>query len=79
MNPATRTISFFFAYREAHLGAVHELGLTPGDMKAFMILQPDEAKSMGALAEEWACDASNARGWSTASRTRVRRATREGR
>jgi DNA-binding MarR family transcriptional regulator len=56
----TTLIGFFFAYREAHLGAVHELGLTPGDMKAFMILQPDEPKSMGALAEQWACDASNA-------------------
>ena len=56
----TSLIGFFFAYREAHMGAIHELGLTPGDMKAFMILQPDEPQAMGALAEQWACDASNA-------------------
>ena len=34
------------------------LGLTPGHMKALLTLDPDEAKPMGALAQQFACDAS---------------------
>jgi DNA-binding MarR family transcriptional regulator len=55
----TSLIGFFIAYKDAHLEAIHDVGLTPGDMKAFMSLEPDQPRAMGALAELWACDASN--------------------
>jgi DNA-binding MarR family transcriptional regulator len=34
-------------------------GLTPGDMRALAVLDPDEPRPMGALAEACQCDASN--------------------
>jgi DNA-binding MarR family transcriptional regulator len=37
---------------------LQELGLTPGHMKALLALDPDEPKPMGALAQQFACDAS---------------------
>jgi DNA-binding MarR family transcriptional regulator len=52
-------LAFLLASSDEHRRAVDELGLTPGDMKAFLVLQPDEPKSMGELAGTWACDASN--------------------
>src|SRR6185369_15526032 len=49
----------FCRARYAHqLAAVGELGLTPGDLKALMWLDPDEPRSMRALAEHWGSDAS---------------------
>jgi DNA-binding MarR family transcriptional regulator len=35
-----------------------EMGLTPGHMKALMVLQPGELRPMGALADAMGCDAS---------------------
>jgi DNA-binding MarR family transcriptional regulator len=35
-------------------------GLTPNDARALSSLDPEEGRSMRALAEEWECDASNA-------------------
>jgi DNA-binding MarR family transcriptional regulator len=52
-------VGFFIAHREEHMRKVHELGLTPGDMKAFLVLDTDEPRAMGELAESWGCDASN--------------------
>jgi DNA-binding MarR family transcriptional regulator len=45
-----------------HFGAglLREHGLTPGHLKALLALQPDAPRSMGALAETLACDASMA-------------------
>jgi DNA-binding MarR family transcriptional regulator len=53
-------VGFHFAHREQVLRAVQSLGLTPGDLKALLVLQPDEPQPMGALAQYWDCDASNA-------------------
>jgi DNA-binding MarR family transcriptional regulator len=36
----------------------HDLGLTPGHVKALLILDPDEPQTMGALAQSFSCDAS---------------------
>jgi DNA-binding MarR family transcriptional regulator len=38
--------------------AARELGLTPGHVKALGVLDPDEPKPMGALADALVCDAS---------------------
>lgn len=35
-------------------------GLTPNDMRGLMSLDPESGRPMSELAEEWACDASNA-------------------
>lgn len=43
--------------RNASLG---RRGLTPNDSRALMTLDPHEGRPMGALAEAWECDASNA-------------------
>lgn len=37
---------------------LHDLGLTPGHMKALLMLDPDEPRPMGSLAQQFACDAS---------------------
>jgi DNA-binding MarR family transcriptional regulator len=34
------------------------LGLTPGHVKALLVLDPDEPQAMGTLAQNFACDAS---------------------
>jgi DNA-binding MarR family transcriptional regulator len=39
-------------------GILQGLGLTPGHMKLLMQLDPDEGRSMGSLAQSFACDAS---------------------
>lgn len=36
-----------------------EFGLTPGDLRALSVLEPEHSRPMGSLAEAWACDASN--------------------
>jgi DNA-binding MarR family transcriptional regulator len=52
--------SFFFRLGGRHMAeAVRLTGLNPGAVKALQSLAVDEPKSMRALAEEWACDASN--------------------
>jgi DNA-binding MarR family transcriptional regulator len=35
-----------------------DLGLTPGHVKALLILDPDEPQTMGAMAQSFSCDAS---------------------
>jgi DNA-binding MarR family transcriptional regulator len=35
-----------------------DLGLTPGHVKALLVLDPDEPQTMGALAQSFSCDAS---------------------
>ena len=44
----------------AKSGALRDLGLTPGHMKALMTLEPGESRPMGACAHELGCDASTA-------------------
>ena len=39
-------------------GVLQELGLTPGHMKALLMLEPGEPRPMGSLAHQFACDAS---------------------
>jgi DNA-binding MarR family transcriptional regulator len=39
---------------------LQRFGLTPSEAKALGTLSPTEGTTMGALAESWACDASNA-------------------
>lgn len=42
----------------AHFALLHELGLTPGHLKALAIIHPDEPRPMGVMAEIMRCDAS---------------------
>jgi DNA-binding MarR family transcriptional regulator len=37
---------------------LQELGLTPGHMKALLMLDPEEPRPMGSLAQRFSCDAS---------------------
>lgn len=39
-------------------GMLRELGLTPGHMKALLMLDPDSPRPMGSLAQAFECDAS---------------------
>jgi len=39
-------------------GILEELGLTPGHLKALLMLEPDGARPMGSLAQQFNCDAS---------------------
>ena len=41
-----------------HFALLRELGLTPGHLKALTIIQPDEPRPMGVIAEVMRCDAS---------------------
>jgi DNA-binding MarR family transcriptional regulator len=41
-----------------HFAMLRELGLTPGHLKALAIIQPDEPRPMGVIAEIMRCDAS---------------------
>jgi DNA-binding MarR family transcriptional regulator len=38
---------------------LQEFGLTPGDLRALMVLEPDAPRSMRSLAQVWECDPSN--------------------
>jgi DNA-binding MarR family transcriptional regulator len=40
-------------------GVVRGLGLSPGDVRALLVLDRDEPRAMGSLAQAWHCDASN--------------------
>jgi DNA-binding MarR family transcriptional regulator len=48
-----------FAQLERVAGVVRELGLSPGDVRALLVLDRDEPRPMGSLAQAWHCDASN--------------------
>jgi len=52
-------LGYFLANRDRTAGIASELGLTLGEMKALLSLDPGGAKPMRALAEDWKCDASN--------------------
>jgi DNA-binding MarR family transcriptional regulator len=45
--------------RNRFLRVVQEFGLTPGDLRALVVLNPDVPRPMGSLAQSWECDASN--------------------
>ncbi|MGQ0803956.1 MAG: MarR family winged helix-turn-helix transcriptional regulator [Actinomycetota bacterium] len=53
-----RVFDFFWQHKDAQLGVLREMGLTPGHMKALFVLDLDEPRPMGALADALACDAS---------------------
>ncbi len=55
-----RMFDFLMISRPQRDVIMRRLGLTPGDAKALASLEPGEGRPMGALAEEWTCDASNA-------------------
>ena len=48
----------FLEEHRRRLDAVSELGVSPGDLKAMMALEPGRRESMRALADKWRCDAS---------------------
>ncbi len=41
-----------------HFAVLHEMGLTPGHLKALAVIHPDEPRPMGVMAEIMRCDAS---------------------
>src|SRR5881628_4010790 len=53
-------VEFFFKTVKHRSRVLGRYGLTPGDARALGSLEPAEGRPMGTLAEEWACDASNA-------------------
>jgi MarR family transcriptional regulator, organic hydroperoxide resistance regulator len=53
-----RLYDFFWQHRDEHLGMLREMRLTPGHMKALFVLDVEEPRPMGALAESLCCDAS---------------------
>jgi DNA-binding MarR family transcriptional regulator len=53
-------LGYFFAHKEVHGAVLQELGLTPGHMRTLFVLERDEPRAMGELADVLACDASNA-------------------
>jgi len=46
--------------RSLHVAILKELGLTPGHMKVLSVLEPDDARPMGVIAEACHCDPSMA-------------------
>jgi DNA-binding MarR family transcriptional regulator len=52
-------LHLFMLRRNQFLDASMELGLTPGETNALLTLDPDEPRTMGELASDWRCDASN--------------------
>ena len=49
----------FFVGRQRTLHTSGTVGLNPGVMKALLALEPGDPRPMGALAQTFACDASN--------------------
>ena len=45
--------------RNRFLVILDEFGLTPGDLRALTVLDPEQGRPMRSLARAWACDASN--------------------
>ncbi len=52
-------LDYLLVNRDRHVGIAADFGLTLGDMKTLVSLDPEQPKPMGALAEDWKCDASN--------------------
>ena len=55
-----RIFDFILSTHDQRDRVLERFGLTPGDSKALVHLQPDVGQSMGSLAAAWSCDASNA-------------------
>lgn len=53
-------LDYFQEHRQRLQELLVGLGLSFGDMRALMVLDADHPRPMGALADYWACDASNA-------------------
>jgi len=53
-------VEFFFKTAKHRSRVLGRYGLTPGDARALASLEAGKGRAMGALAEEWSCDASNA-------------------
>ena len=51
---------FFFETVRHRQRILSSEGLTPNDIRALMVLDPSEGRTMSDLAEAWTCDASNA-------------------
>jgi DNA-binding MarR family transcriptional regulator len=51
---------FFFDTVRHRQRVLTQEGLTPNDIRALVVLEPGQGRSMGELAEAWSCDASNA-------------------
>jgi DNA-binding MarR family transcriptional regulator len=51
---------FFFDTVRHRQRILSSEGLTPNDIRALMVLDPSEGRTMSDLAEAWTCDASNA-------------------
>ncbi|MFL5735773.1 MAG: MarR family winged helix-turn-helix transcriptional regulator [Actinomycetota bacterium] len=52
-------LQFAFMHQSRRwMSDAREMGLTPGHMKALMVLQPGELRPMGGLADAMGCDAS---------------------
>ena len=51
---------FFFDTVRHRQRILSQEGLTPNDIRALIVLDPARGRTMGELAEAWACDASNA-------------------
>ena len=51
---------YFQRHRERTHEHLKELGLSFGDMRALLVLDAEHPQPMRALADAWACDASNA-------------------
>lgn len=52
-------MSVIMARKDQFPAIAASFGLNPGAMHALLSLDPDEPRSMGALAGDWKCDASN--------------------
>jgi DNA-binding MarR family transcriptional regulator len=52
-------LEYFVANRDRFGSLAAEVGLTVAGLKTLLSLDPDEPKSMRALADDWKCDASN--------------------
>lgn len=55
-----RLFDFFISTRPERDRTLESRGLTSNDSRALMTLDRDSGRSMGSLAGEWGCDASNA-------------------
>jgi DNA-binding MarR family transcriptional regulator len=51
---------FFFDTVRHRQRVLSQEGLTPNDVRALMVLDPQQGRTMRELAEAWGCDASNA-------------------
>jgi DNA-binding MarR family transcriptional regulator len=51
---------FFFDTVRHRQRVLSQEGLTPNDVRALMVLDPEQGRTMRELAEAWSCDASNA-------------------